>query len=176
MTENPPAAAGAPHEPSDAGLRVIIAYKGAKAIAWPLLALVLFVALRAGLDERIQAAILRFHSHLSRQWSIELAEWALRTATRRHLAMASGALFLDGIVSGVEAWALHRRKPWGEWLVVLATGSLLPFEIVRLIRKPKLGRFLVLAVNLAVVGYLSWRLRAEAKAKAAALPVPSPHD
>lgn len=158
----------APHVPSDTGLRVIIVYKGAKAVAWPLLAAVLFFAIRAGLDERMQAAILRVHAHLTREWSIELAEWALAAATRRHLIFVAAALLLDGALSGVEAWALHRRKPWGEWLVVLATGALLPFEVFSLIRKPKIGRVLVLAVNLAVVGYLSWRLRAEQQVKRAA--------
>ena len=33
------------------------------------------------------------------------------------------------LTDALEAWALRRGRPWGAWLVVGATGALLPFEI-----------------------------------------------
>ena len=44
---------------------------------------------------------------------------------------------------------------WGPWLVVVATASLLPFEVVSFVRHPHVGRALILVVNLAIVAYLT---------------------
>ena len=56
-----------------------------------------------------------------------------------------------------EGWALHRRFRWAPWLVVVATGSLLPFEVVELVRRPHALRLAVFVVNLTIVCYLATR-------------------
>ena len=64
------------------------------------------------------------------------------------------ALLFDGALTLGEGWALRRGLAWAPWLVVVATGSLLPFEIVELMRHPRPIRMLILLANLIVVGYL----------------------
>jgi uncharacterized membrane protein (DUF2068 family) len=71
------------------------------------------------------------------------------------------ALVADGAASLVEAWALSRGHWWGPWLVVATTSALLPFELVALARHPHVGRFVVLAINAAIVAYLVVRTRRE---------------
>jgi uncharacterized membrane protein (DUF2068 family) len=63
----------------------------------------------------------------------------------------------------VEAAGLWFRKRWAEWLTVVTTSTLIPFEVWKLVFQPH-GRALiilgVLIVNVAIVVYLSLQLRA----------------
>jgi uncharacterized membrane protein (DUF2068 family) len=69
---------------------------------------------------------------------------------------AYAGLFL---VEGVGLW---RGLHWAEVLTVVATSSLIPVEIYELARHPTLNKVLVVVGNLAILGYLVWRLRREA--------------
>ena len=64
-----------------------------------------------------------------------------------------GGLFLT---EGIGLWLLKR---WAMWFTVIITGSLLPLEIYELTRHPSAGKIGLLAVNLALVGYLIRRIR-----------------
>jgi uncharacterized membrane protein (DUF2068 family) len=59
---------------------------------------------------------------------------------------------------GAEGVALYVRKPWAPWFTIGATSSLLPIEVVEIIREPHVGRVVVLIVNVGVVVYL-WKRR-----------------
>jgi len=65
----------------------------------------------------------------------------------------------DGVLTAFEGWALAAGVVWGPWLVVGATASLLPIELIALARHATLGRGLALAINLAIVGYLLRQIR-----------------
>jgi uncharacterized membrane protein (DUF2068 family) len=58
-------------------------------------------------------------------------------------------------MSLLEGWALLHGRWWGPWLVVVATGSLLPFEIAAFLRHPHAVRAALFGVNVAVVWYLA---------------------
>jgi len=64
-----------------------------------------------------------------------------------------GGLFLT---EGTGLWLLKR---WAMWFTVIITGSFLPLEIYELTRHPSAGKIGLLAVNLALVGYLIRRIR-----------------
>jgi uncharacterized membrane protein (DUF2068 family) len=55
------------------------------------------------------------------------------------------------IVEGAGLWSGRR---WAEYLTVIATGSLLPFEVYELFRKPTIPRGTALVINLLIVIYL----------------------
>ena len=61
-----------------------------------------------------------------------------------------------------EGTGLWLRRAWAEWLTVIATGSLIPFELWELITRPP-GRRLPIAVtfllNVVIVWYLARLLR-----------------
>jgi uncharacterized membrane protein (DUF2068 family) len=65
------------------------------------------------------------------------------------------ALFLT---EGIGLWLLKR---WAEWFSVIITSSLLPIEVYEIYRHPSPLKCLVLIVNIAVVGYLLYRIRNE---------------
>jgi uncharacterized membrane protein (DUF2068 family) len=136
------------------GLVLIIGYKLVKGALWLIFAAALVATMRLGLGDRMMglADHLRHHSGA---WSLELAELVVRAASRRGLWIITVALVLDGVLSLVEGWALVHGHWWGPWLVVAATGSLLPFEVFALLRHPHAVRAAVLVANAAIVAYLA---------------------
>ena len=135
------------------GLVVIIAYKLVKGGLWFVLAATILVMMRMGLGDRLLglADHLRHHAHA---WSLRLADLAVRASSRRSLWTIVVALVADGTLTLFEAWALIHGHWWGPWLVVVATSSLLPFEVIALLHHPHVVRALVLLVNLVIVAYL----------------------
>jgi uncharacterized membrane protein (DUF2068 family) len=65
------------------------------------------------------------------------------------------ALFLT---EGIGLWFLKR---WAEWFTVIVTSSLVPLEVYEIYHHPTPIKVLVLIINIAVVGYLLYRIRTE---------------
>jgi uncharacterized membrane protein (DUF2068 family) len=147
------------------GLVVIIAYKLGKGGLWLVLAVVLFVLIQMGLGDELLnfAEHLRHHAHA---WSLELAQLVVRAASRRALWTIVVALVADGAFSLVEGWALLHGRWWGPWLVVVGSGSLVPFEVWALARHPHVVRAALLAVNVVIVLYLSRKAMRELQERA----------
>ena len=59
-----------------------------------------------------------------------------------------------GLLEVTEGVGLWMRKRWAEWLTVIATSLLVPFEIYELIQRPSLLKAAGLAVNILIVLYL----------------------
>lgn len=147
------------------GLQVIIAYKLFKGGLWLVFAGAILVMMHLGLGDRLigLAEHLRHHAHA---WSLALADLVVSAASRRGLYTIVVALIADAAMSLFEGWALFHGHWWGPWLVVVATGSLLPFEVVSLARNPHAVRAAVLAVNLAIVWYLGRKALREHRERA----------
>jgi len=64
-------------------------------------------------------------------------------------------LFLFGVLNLTEAWGLHVRRQWGEWLTVLATSLLIPFEAYEIILGVSAIKVVILALNVIIVYYLA---------------------
>ncbi|HEV3047569.1 MAG TPA: DUF2127 domain-containing protein [Solirubrobacteraceae bacterium] len=64
-----------------------------------------------------------------------------------------------GALEATEAYGLFRRRAWGEWLTVFATSVLIVPEVWELTKSTTALKLGALAVNVAVVAYLVWRLR-----------------
>ena len=74
------------------------------------------------------------------------------------------------ILRFVEAYGLWYLRPWAEWLAIASGSIYIPFELADLLRKPDWIRFLIIAVNLAIVLYMVMlRLEAAKKHHAARL-------
>ncbi len=61
-----------------------------------------------------------------------------------------------------EAFGLWFGKSWAEWFTSILTASLIPLEVYEFARHPTLGKAAALAVNIAIVAYLLWRIRMKA--------------
>jgi uncharacterized membrane protein (DUF2068 family) len=135
------------------GLVLIIGYKLAKGVLYFIFAIVLVVMMRFGLEDKVRGIAYGLRHHAG-AWSIELGKLVARAASPRGLWVITVALAADSIVSLVEAWALIHGHWWGPWLVALATGSLLPFEVFAFFRHPHVVRAAVFVANAAIVVYL----------------------
>lgn len=63
------------------------------------------------------------------------------------------------ILEGTEGVGLAMRRRWAEYLTVIATGVLIPYEAFEVVRHVTLFKIGALLLNLAVVGYLAYRKR-----------------
>jgi uncharacterized membrane protein (DUF2068 family) len=59
-----------------------------------------------------------------------------------------------GVLEGVEGWGLWKEKLWAEYLTVIATASLIPFEIHELMKEVTVVRVGALLLNIAVIVYI----------------------
>jgi uncharacterized membrane protein (DUF2068 family) len=76
----------------------------------------------------------------------------------RELGLGSfiyAALFLT---EGIGLWL---RKRWAEWFTVVMTASLVPLEVWEVHHHPSGSKIVVLILNLAIVGYLLYRIRTD---------------
>ncbi len=148
----------AEHQKTPVGLELVILYKTVKGLLEAVVAILLAFGAGLGLARHIQFFIAVWASHLTREWSIQLAEHLFNASTTPHLKLAALALAFDGAFTSFEGWALERKKRWAPWLVVIATSCLIPFEIGALIQRLSVVRTVMLFVNVLVVAYLVWRL------------------
>jgi len=138
------------------GEQAIIVYKLARACVQGLAAVLLLLGARDGLGAALSRIAQRLADHAVHATVAALAHRVLTALP--HLQLLGAALAVDAGLAALEGWALARGRRWGEWLVVVTTGSLLPWESWELIRRPSAVRLLLLLVNLAVVLYLVVRI------------------
>lgn len=77
----------------------------------------------------------------------------------RELSTLSRLLFGYTAVAFVEGIGLIMRQTWAEWLTVVTTAALIPYEILEFTRRFTWVRATILLLNILVVIYLIWRIR-----------------
>ena len=115
----------------------------------------------SGGADSVREAVASLSGHLTSAWSLRLSALVASAASAQAVVLTIGALLFDGMLTGCEGWALHRRFAWAPWLVVVATGSPMPFEVVELLRRPHAVRLTVFVINLTIVCYLAARATRE---------------
>ena len=86
--------------------------------------------------------------------------------TVRNLVLVA---FLYATLYFVEGIGLLLRQHWAEWLVVIATATLIPVEIYEVIFHFGWVKLLVFFVNIAILLYLIYLLRRQRAARLAAI-------
>lgn len=86
---------------------------------------------------------------------ITLALEKLGLVNNKILVGVSIGGFAYALLNLAEAYGLHKRLRWAEWLTVLATGLLIPFEIYEVWHRFTPIRVGVLVLNVAIVFYLA---------------------
>ena len=76
------------------------------------------------------------------------------TLNRDHVRNLALLALAFGLVEAVEAVGLWLERRWAEYLTVVATAGLLPFELAELAKQVTPVRVGALVLNLAVVAYL----------------------
>ncbi len=76
-----------------------------------------------------------------------------------HQTLLAIGLVGYALLEGTEGVGLAMRRRWAEYLTVVATGLLIPYEVYELVHRPTLFKFGALLLNVAVVAYLWWKKR-----------------
>jgi uncharacterized membrane protein (DUF2068 family) len=76
-----------------------------------------------------------------------------------HVTVLAIGAIAYALLEGTEGVGLAMRRRWAEYLTVIATGILIPYEAYEVIRHVTLFKVGALLLNLAVVGYLAYRKR-----------------
>lgn len=148
------------------GLRLLALYKFAKAS----LLLATVYGVYALLDPDMAARLIQWSATLTDRFERDLVMRSLTwfdglgaSAVHRVLFLSLGYAMLF-VVEGVGLWM---RRRWAEWLTVVSSAALIPFELWRIVAMPQhnaLLMFSVLVGNIIIVVYLILRLRTERRA------------
>ena len=76
-----------------------------------------------------------------------------------HVTLLAIGAIVYALLEGTEGVGLAMRRRWAEYLTVIATGVLIPYEAYEVVRHMTLFKVGALLLNLAVVGYLAYRKR-----------------
>jgi uncharacterized membrane protein (DUF2068 family) len=134
----------------------IIAFKAFKTIMLAALGTALLVTRHDDPVDLVMRLAMKLHLPLTSRLLDRALTFATHLTVGRREALALTA-FAYAALLGVEGVGLYLRRPWARWLTIIATSSLIPFEIYECLRELHLVRFLVLLVNIGVVIYLARR-------------------
>lgn len=91
---------------------------------------------------------------IEKEYVQELVDWLTNISGRTIIGISTG-MFLLSILNFVEAYGLHKRRRWAEWLTVIATSLFIPLEVYEVVRELTLMRVGTLGINVAIVYYLA---------------------
>ena len=145
----------------DAFIKVIIVERIVKSIVLIALAIGLFVAGEEGL-------LATWANYAQQELNLEagngliiqlLLRVLLVIGTFKHVTILAIGAVIYALLEGTEGVGLAMRRRWAEYLTVIATGILIPYEAYEVIHHATLFKVGALLLNLAVVGYLAYRKR-----------------
>ena len=145
----------------DAFIKVIIVERILKAIVLIALGVGLLVAGRNGwLDLWASWAEDQLNLNVGRNIIVQLL---LRLITYigafNHISILAVSAIGYAALEATEGVGLAMRRRWAEYLTVIATGILIPYEAYEVVNHATLFKAGALLLNLAVVGYLAYRKR-----------------
>ncbi len=100
-----------------------------------------------------------------KQFGDKMGDWLIQKASLiiPHLTVLAWVAFFYAALFFAEGVGLFMRKIWAEYLVVIVTGSLLPFEIYEIFHKETWWKLVAFACNLLIVFYLIHRIKLDAR-------------
>ena len=139
---------------SEAFLKFIIIYKGLMG----LLELAVAISFFSFLDSRdsqssFTSLAISFNLDPDNKIISSLIEKADLLGNGTMIGITS-VVFAIGVINCVEAIGLHYRQRWAEWLTVVATGILIPFELYEVMESISALKVTILVINIVVVYYL----------------------
>ena len=145
----------------DAFIKVIIVERIVKATVLIVLAVGLLFAGRTGL-------LTKWAEHAEDQLNLAATNSLFEQILFRllayigsfpHVTILAIVAIAYALLEGTEGVGLAMRRRWAEYLTVIATGFLIPYEAYEVIHHITLLKAGALLLNVAVVGYLAYRKR-----------------
>ena len=145
----------------DAFIKVIIVERIGKAIVLLVLGIGLLVAGHNGwLDAWADNAENQLNLNVGRRIIMQLLlKLLVYIGAFNHITLLAVSAIVYAALEGTEGVGLAMRRRWAEYLTVIATGILIPYEAFEVVSHPTLFKVGALLLNVAVVGYLAYRKR-----------------
>jgi uncharacterized membrane protein (DUF2068 family) len=147
-----------PRSQRDRWLTLIAVFKLVKAILLVAAGLGVLKLLQPGTAATVRDWVAALSVRRGQRILEQALGWATNQSTTR-IQLVSVAAFAYAALFTTEGVGLWLARRWAEYLTVVATGSLIPFEVYELIRRLSVPRVVTLISNVAVVIYLIYRLR-----------------
>jgi uncharacterized membrane protein (DUF2068 family) len=149
------------------GLRLIGLFKIGKALLLLATTYGIYQLLDADISDRLHEWVYSLTDNFERRLLTRGLAW-IDSLSRSHI---SGLVVVTSAYTGVllvEGLGLWYRQVWAEWLTVIASASLIPFEIIQVVSPGHQHRLAVtgaMIINILIVYYLVHLLRQRHKAK-----------
>lgn len=134
----------------------IVFFKAVKALTLTLLGIGVLATRHVDLPDLLIRLALTAHLPVTSELLDRALRFVTDLAVGRQTALALTA-FGYAALMGTEGVGLYMRKTWARWFTIIATGSLIPFELYEIVREVHLLRVVILLLNLVVVVYLHKR-------------------
>ena len=141
------------HRP-DFGVRLIIIFKLIKVALLVTIAITAFTLVHRDVHDAVLRLVHWFGLNPGGRYVGRAVAVVSGLAPTRLVEIGIGAIVV-AIVWSIEAWGLHRRRVWAEYLTITLTTALIPLELYELVDGPSLGKVLTLVANVAIVIYLA---------------------
>jgi len=149
--------------PGISGLEIIAGFKFIQAATLILVGLGAFGLMNPGVSDVAQEWLERLSLGNGQRFAVAAATRVLplfNAASPRHFAALGAGAFGYASVFLAEGIGLWQGKKWAEYLTIVVTASLLPFEIAAVVNRITAVRVATLVINTVVIAYLVWELRA----------------
>lgn len=122
----------------------------------------LFAAVSFGMLSLINKDMVVFTDHLvvflnldiEKAYVQDLVDWLTNIRGGTIIGISAG-MFVLGSLNLVEAYGLHKRRRWAEWLTVIATSLFIPLELYEVVQEQTPVRIGALVINVFIVYYLA---------------------
>jgi uncharacterized membrane protein (DUF2068 family) len=123
---------------------------------------IIAVLLSFGIISLINKDMEKFANEIVTFFNLDMNNYYINAVINRIGMIENGTII--GVSIGMVSYAslnlamgygLYRRRRWAEWLTVIATSLLIPFEIYEIIQEQTVIRIGILILNAAIVYYLA---------------------
>lgn len=123
---------------------------------------VLFAALSFGMLTLLNMDMMVFTDQLlvylnldiEKDYVQDIVDWLTKIKGGTIVGISAGMFILSSL-NLIEAYGLHMRRRWAEWLTVIATSLFIPLELYEVIQQQTMVRIGALVINIAIVYYLA---------------------
>jgi uncharacterized membrane protein (DUF2068 family) len=136
------------------GLRIIAIYKFCKTLLVLGVAWGLFRLVHADLDSVSDRVLALFHLKAEFRLVRELREQFVGLSPRE-LRLGGVDALVCAVLFAAEGLGLWWEKKWAEWMVIINSGILVPFEIKAVWVHPDWLRGSILVINLLIIFYIA---------------------
>jgi len=137
------------------GLRAVALFEATKGAVVIIAGLGLLALIHRNVQALAEDVVRHLHFNPAKRFPRVFLDAAAAATDARLWAMALTAIGY-ALVRFVEAVGLWRQRVWAEWFGILSGSIYLPVELYELTVSVTPVKLVILAVNLFVVGWLSW--------------------